>query len=271
MDAAAIYPNLLRARIAAHQHVLTFRILSSRSTDIIRIAKASGHHAVLIDLQHSSMSLDTCCQMSTAALDLGLTPMVRIAEGMLSSGAVALDGGAQALLLPGVETAEAAAEAIGALRYPPIGRRSVTAALPQAGYRKLPAAELTEGIDRETLIFVQIESRRAVDNAAEIAAVRGVDALVTGTNDLCAEMGLFGQHGHPEIKALHERLLAVCRAQGLPLIAGGIGNLEILQDYLALGTAPHFLTGSDIDLLLEGARTAAQRYGPLIAEAGPGA
>lgn len=263
MRAATIVPNLMKRRLAAGDAVLNFRILLSRSIDIIKIARASGHHAVLIDLQHSSMALDTCCQMASAALDAGVTPIVRIPFDRLSEAAAILDGGAQALLIPGIETAEDAEKAVHALRYPLRGSRSVTTALPHAGFVRLPPADLAERLDQETMLLIQIESGKAVDNAAAIAAVDGVDMLVTGTNDLCAELGLFGQHGHERIEAIHDHLLAVCRAANKPLVAGGIGSREILARYIRLGAAPLFLTGSDTDFLIAGAQAAATAFGSI--------
>ncbi|GAA0322786.1 aldolase/citrate lyase family protein [Sphingomonas oligophenolica] len=259
--------NLVKQRLMAGLPVLTLRVLQSRTAEIIRIAKTSGHHGVLLDLQHSSMSLDTCCQLASAALDAGITPIVRVAADMAPTAAAALDGGAQALLLPGIETAEAAVAAIRALRYPPTGCRSVSAALPHSGYVKSPAVDLTRALDAETLILVQIESRRAVENAAAIAAVDGIDALVTGTNDLCAEGGLFLPHDHPEILEMHARLIDICRQEGIPLVAGGIGNRQIMARYLAMGSAPLFLTGSDLDFLIDGSRNAAAAFAELTPEA----
>ena len=255
-----VYRNLVKARLANNEMVLTLRILQARSVDILKIAKSAGFHSVLLDLQHSAMSLDTCCQMASAALDAGLTPIVRVPAGMLTYAAVALDGGAQVLLLPGIETAEAAAEAVRTLRYPPVGERSVTSALPQTGFNKMPAAQLIRAVDAETSIQVLVESQKAVDNAAGIAAVDGIDALVTGTNDLCASLGLFGEHGHPTIREIHRKLAAICQDNGIRLIPGGIGNLSILEDYVAMGAAPSFLAGTDTDFLIEGCMKAVANF-----------
>src|SRR5690606_1781972 len=98
--------------------------------------------------------------------------------------------GAQGVVVPHVNSVEQARRVVENCKYPPIGHRSLTAPMPQLGFRTMPVAEAIEALNRNTLVVAMLETPQAVDNADAIAAVEGIDALLIGTNDLAAEMGI---------------------------------------------------------------------------------
>ena len=106
-------------------------IRGARTTDIVRIAASTGHHAILVDLEHSTMPLDVAAAICAAAGDLGLTPFVRVPEREYGAIGRLLDGGAQGIVAPRIETAEEAAPSVAACRFPPRGQRSQLASVPQ--------------------------------------------------------------------------------------------------------------------------------------------
>ena len=85
-----------------------------------------------------------------------------------------------------------------------MGTRSLTSPLAQAEFRRSADPESLAQLNAETLTIVMIETRTAVDNAAAIAAVAGVDALMIGTSDLSADFGIVGNPGHADIMAAYE-------------------------------------------------------------------
>src|SRR5882757_6871866 len=99
--------------------VVALGVRSSRTADIARIAHSSGHHALWVDLEHSTMPIDTAALICGAALDLGLAPFVRIPERDYGVIGRLLDGGALGLIAPRVETVEQAQDIIAACRFPP--------------------------------------------------------------------------------------------------------------------------------------------------------
>src|ERR1700722_13252165 len=74
--------------------VAALGIRSSRTADIARIARSTGHHAIWVDLEHSTMSIDTAALICSAALDLGLAPFPRVAERDFGAIGRVFDGGA---------------------------------------------------------------------------------------------------------------------------------------------------------------------------------
>ena len=83
------------------------------------------------------------------------------------------------------------------VKYPPIGKRSITGSLPQLDFVPTPVGEATKAINDATLLIVMLETEEAVENAEAMAAIDGIDALLFGTNDLTIEMGILGRWGIP--------------------------------------------------------------------------
>jgi 4-hydroxy-2-oxoheptanedioate aldolase len=246
-------------RLKAGTPVLALGVRFSRTPDIARIAKATGHHVIWVDLEHSPMTIDTATQICAAAIDVGLVPLVRIPEREYGVIGRLLDGGAMGIIAPRIEDAAQARDLVAACRFPPHGHRSAIATLPHVGYRKLPAGEFNETMNRSTLLKVLIESPRGVQNAGEIAAVAGVDFLGIGANDLCAELGVPGEHGHPKVRDALERVLTACQQAGKPLAIGGIPDANYSAELIAGGAAPFLMTGIDSDILLAAAHARVQQ------------
>ena len=167
-----------------------------RNVDIIKVMKSAGFDWLFLDLEHGAMSIETACEISVAAQDSGIAPIVRVPYGELAMATRVLDGGALGIVIPHVDTAEEAREIADRLRYPPRGHRSVGGGQAQFDYEPMPLGETTEQSDENTLITVMIETPKAVDNAEAIAAVPGIDCLLVGSSDLSMEMGIPGETGH---------------------------------------------------------------------------
>lgn len=256
---AAKSSNLVLERLARRLPVLALGVRHSRAGDIARYAHASGHHAIWVDLEHSTMPIDTAAQICSTALDLGLVGFVRVPEREYGVIGRLLDGGALGIIAPRIETAEQAADLVAACRFPPLGHRSAIASLPQLGFRKVPAARLYDAMNRATALKVLIESPLGVKNAEAIASTPGVDIVGIGTNDLCAELGVPGDHKHPRVCAAHEHVLAACARAGKPLAVGGIPNDAYAADLISRGAAPFLMTGIDSDILLTALHERAQQ------------
>src|SRR2546425_1238607 len=98
--------------------------------------------------------------------------------------------------------------------YPPLGGRSTPGAQPQLAFKPIAPAEATRLVNEQVLVVVMLESPRAIENAEEIAAVPGVDVLLIGTSDLCAEIGILGQVGDARVEAAYRRVIDACRRHG---------------------------------------------------------
>ena len=107
-------------------------------------------------------------------------------------------------------------------------------------------------------LTVQIESATAVDNAAAIAAVDGIDQVFVGPSDLAASMGLLGQQTHPEVTDAVARTFEAVRAAGKPVGVNAF-DPDQARKYLEAG-ASFVLVGADVGLMMNGARAWAQTW-----------
>jgi 2-keto-3-deoxy-L-rhamnonate aldolase RhmA len=244
--------NLARERLAAGELSLGIGIRQSRTVDIAKVMKTAGFDWLFIDLEHSAMSIETASEISTAALDTGIAPLVRVPRRQHWMATRLLDNGALGIVAPHVDTPEEAREVVDHLRYPPEGHRSIGGALPHFGFRSVKADELTRTLNAASLVVVMLETPRAIDNAEMIAAVPGVDVLLIGTNDLTLEMGIPGDSGHDRIANAYQGVIDACRKHGKWPGMGGVYGEEFLKRYIAMGMR-FILSGNDQSLLMAAA------------------
>src|SRR5690606_11281827 len=145
--------NHAKERLQAGELVLGVGLRQARTVDIGRIMKTAGYDFLFIDLEHNSMSVDFAGQISIAAQDAGITPVVRVPGYEHFHATRALDAGAQGIVVPHVDTADVAARMVSHCMYPPIGHRSVTGALPQLDFKAAPLGEATAAINGATLLI----------------------------------------------------------------------------------------------------------------------
>lgn len=250
--------NPARERLEAGELALGIGLRQARTVDIAKAMKSCGFDWLFIDMEHNAMDVDVACQISVAAQDAGVTPIVRVPGFQHFHATRVLDGGAMGIVVPHVDDAETARRMVDNCRYPPIGHRSVTGTLPQIDFQSLPVGEATRLINETTLLVIMLETPQAIDNVEEIAAVPGIDVLLIGTNDLCMEMGIPGQVDDPRIAEIYQRVIAACRANGLYAGLGGVYEPNLMQRYIALGMQ-FVLVGSDLSLLMAAARERVQR------------
>jgi 2-keto-3-deoxy-L-rhamnonate aldolase RhmA len=257
-DAGGRNPFLDRLRDG--ELTLMLGIRSSRTADVVRIAREAGYHAVMIDLEHSTMPLDVAAQLCATAGDLGLTPFVRVPEQDYGAIGRLLDGGAQGIIAPRIDTAGQARAVARACRFAPRGQRSQLATVPQLGLRPTPAATLNPVLDRATIVQILIETPAGVASADAIAQIDGVDMLAIGANDLTAELGVPGRFDDPRVRDAVATAARACQRHGKLLMVGGIADLAILDDLASFGVCPLQLAGTDTELLFTGAAARAGKF-----------
>ena len=133
----------------------------------------------------------------------------------------ALDLGADGVLIPYINTAEEARQAVSCTKYPTTGTRSVY--FPQRSMNKAGLLGYAGGANTNLIVALQVETADCIKNMAEIAAVPGVDILFLGQNDLCMSMGLYEKYEFPhmytspELGAATEKLVAEARKNNVIL------------------------------------------------------
>ena len=228
-----------------------------RGVEIASIMKTAGYDWLFIDLEHGATSIETAAAICVAALAAGIAPLVRVPQGDLNLGTRCLDAGALGIVMPHVDTVEAARAMVDAFRFAPQGHRSIAGNYAQLRFAPKSASDVVAAFNEATLVVAMMETPRAIENADSIAAVPGIDALLMGTNDLCLEMGIPGQIDHPRVADAVDRVVAACRKHDKWAGLGGVYTKDLLQPYISRGMRM-ILAGNDVSLLMNAARDQAQ-------------
>jgi 2-keto-3-deoxy-L-rhamnonate aldolase RhmA len=252
--------NVAREKLEQGQLSLGVGIRMTRSVEIAKAMAVAGFDWLFLDMEHGVMSLESCAQIATAALDAGIAPIARVPNGEYSIATRALDNGVLGIVVPHVDTEEEAREVVNRLKYPPVGHRSMGGIGPHYGLRAAKSAEAAEALNTANLTIVMIETPTAVANADAIAAVPGIDVLLMGTNDLCAEMGIHGQFGHDRVVEAYRALIAACKNHNKFAGIGGVYTEDLLPRYIEMGVR-FVLAGQDASFMMSAAtaRTAFMR------------
>ena len=171
-----------------------------------------GFDWLVCDMEHGPYGPETYHFMVQAMLynrDRCM-PMARVPWTDLIWAKKAMDTGATGLVLPRVETAEMAEEAIRIMKYPPMGERG---AGPRLAAFKDPDYFATA--NEETLVVVMIETDRGLENIDEIFSVEGVDACFVGPSDFTLDMGIHRQFTHPRFIAALDRIIEAGEEHGV--------------------------------------------------------
>src|SRR3984957_13188087 len=160
----AVVKNAAKDRLAAGELALGVILRQARTVDIAPVMKACGYDWLFLDLEHNSMDLDMAVQISVASLGAGIAPVARVPARQLWLATGGLGGGGLGIVVPHVDTPEEARAIAAALRYPPLGHRSVAGGLPHFGYEKLSLAQTCNAINAATLVIVMLETPQAIAN-----------------------------------------------------------------------------------------------------------
>ena len=244
--------NIAKEKILNNELCLGVGLRQSRTVDIGKIMATSGYDWLFIDMEHNSMDIDIASQISVAAQDAGITPIVRVPDFAHHHATRVLDCGAMGVVFPHVENAEIAKKLVSYCLYPPKGHRSMTGVLPQVDFKQQPIADVARTINENMLIVLMLESPEAINNVDSIAAIDGVDVILIGTNDLCMEMGIPGDYSSPKVKDAYIKVIEACKKYGKTPGMGGVYNEELMSEYIKMGMK-FILSGSDLAFMMQSA------------------
>ena len=200
--------------------------LNSHSPTVAEQLAHTGYDWLLVDSQHGPMGFEKLSSMICAIASGGAKSMVRVAGAHDRAGIQqALDLGADGILVPYINTAEEAAQAISCAKYPMAGTRSVY--FPQRSMNKGGLLGYAGSANDNVIVALQVETAACIENIEAIAALPGVDMLFLGQNDLCMSMGLYVKYEFPHMYTSPELLAATDK-----LIAHAKKNSVILGIFL---------------------------------------
>ena len=172
---------------------------------IAEIFANAGFDWLVVDLEHSTISLDQAGELIRTIDLAGVAPLVRLTSNDINQIKRVMDAGAHGIVVPNVNTPQEARDAVSATRYAPLGRRGVGLGRAQEygpGFR-----DYLEWQKDGPVVIVMIEHQSALDHLEDIFAVPGVDGFIIGPYDLSCSMGIPGEFERPEFTAVMQRIL----------------------------------------------------------------
>ena len=182
------------------------------SVGVVELVAQAGFDAAFIDLEHVALDFAQVQTLVLACERAGITALVRTPG--LDAGLILrlLDMGVPAIQVPHIANAEAARQAVQAVRYPPLGERGLMANSRAAAYGSIPLQEHMHTSNEQVLLAVMVEDLAAVEQIEEIASTPGVDLVAIGPSDLSRALGLTGQPDHPRLAQTIEQLARAVKA-----------------------------------------------------------
>lgn len=226
--------------------------LQLASSAVAEIMVQCGFDWLVIDLEHSATTLAQAQEMIRVIDLAGCVPLVRVTTNDPALIKRVMDAGAHGVIVPMVNTAQEARAAVSAVKYPPTGTRGV--GLWRAQGYGMSFVEYQGWLERESVVVVQIEHIRAVENIEDILAVPGVDAFIVGPYDLSGSLGVPGELEHPSVEGALAQVEDVARKMGK---TAGYHVVDVRPEPVLekLAAGYHFLAyGVDMLFLAEAAR-----------------
>lgn len=247
--------SLFRAALARGRGPALGTWVKMPATEVVELVALAGFDFVVVDLEHSPIDLESAFRLIGTALHAGVSPIVRVAD--LHPGLVqrVLDAGAEGVMFPHVDTVEQAQAAVAAVRFPPRGSRGVGATSRAGAWGATPLAEYLRYGQQEVVLIAQVESATGVGNAAAIAALDGVDALLVGAADLSVSEGTTPDD--PAVVALIAAAVEAGRTAGVPVGNAGAATAAAVQAAVDTGFTFTMLS-NDATLLGTAARAAVE-------------
>mgnify|MGYP002624476093 CR=1 FL=1 len=228
------------------------------SLEVVEISGHAGFDCVIIAGEHAPLGWERIAALVAAAENTGITPLIRVSNGTRDLISKGLDTGAHGIMVPQIESPQAAAEAVAAATYGPGGTRG-TAGNSRTGYGTVMSyAEYVGPANEAKVVIIQIESVAGVERVEEIAAVQGIDCLFIGLTDLSVNLGVPGEYTHPEVEKCVTRTIAAAAdhgiAVGVPAVDPEMAKSYIDKGARFVGTGDTGLFGSSVRSFVEGTR-----------------
>lgn len=229
---------------------------------VAEITALAGYDFVIVDVEHSPMTLETVDDIARAVERRGMPAVVRVPWNDPVELKRVLDIGVAGVMVPMVETVEEAERAVEAMRYPPDGIRGVAGS--RATNYGLEFAEYVESAGDALVTILQVETVEGVQNAGAISAVDGVDSLFVGPSDLSTSLGVPGDWQDGAVLDAIDRVL---RDSEVPVGTIGVNDEDIVRwvergfDWVIAGVDSRSLLATAQSAVESFERAAARRSG----------
>lgn len=182
---------------------------------IVEIMSTAGFDWLTLDLEHSVIELGQAQNLIAHIKNNGSAALVRVSKNEEVIIKRIMDAGADGVIVPMINNAEDAKQAVNFVKYPPVGKRGV--GLARAQKYGTGFDDYKKWLSEESVVIAQIEHIEAVNNIESILNVAGIDGIMIGPYDLSGSMGFPGEYDREDVKAAIQKVEEVCRSKKKPL------------------------------------------------------
>lgn len=226
------------------------------TVESVELMALAGFDFIVLDLEHSPISLETASTLIAVARGRQICPLVRVPDHSQSWIQRCLDAGASGILAPHVDSVDEARTVARAARFEPTGTRGVGPTSRAGDWGMTPMKRyLADG--SEATVIAQIESDTGVQNSQAMVAEGGVDALFVGPVDLSVSLGTTADQ--PEVTRRIRHVVEQCLAASLPC-GTAIGADPDRAAALAEEGFSFIMVSNDATILGSGAAQLVERY-----------
>jgi 2-dehydro-3-deoxyglucarate aldolase len=208
---------------------------------IAEIMAKSGFDWLVVDMEHSALSINQAQEIIRVINLCNVTPLVRVMENNPEIIKKFMDMGAHGVIVPRINTKTDAEKAVKAVKYPPIGTRGV--GLFRAQNYSLDLKSYQKWNQENSIVIVQIEHIQGVENIKSIMDVDGIDGLIVGPYDLSASLGHPGEFKHSLVQEALQTIKTAIKNSSKPWgyhvvdpnVEAALGQLNQGYTFLAFG------------------------------------
>ena len=225
--------NRIKRQLHAGQTAVA--VSGHHNADMIDFLGQFGFDGVWLEGEHGPVDWDAIGDLSRACDLWGMASVTRVNNNDPGTIMRALDRGTMGIVVPHVNTREAAEQAMKSAKFAPIGYRGMF-----GGRQSFGVPDYVQRANDQTFVVVLIEEIEAVNNLADILTVDNIDVFFVAPADLAQTMGHIGNHTHPDVQATIDSALAEIVAAGRT--AGTLATDDNVERYRDAGVR-FFLTG----------------------------
>jgi 2-dehydro-3-deoxyglucarate aldolase/4-hydroxy-2-oxoheptanedioate aldolase len=227
-------PNRFKQVLAEGKIPVGHMLLEFVTRGVPFMLEEAGADFALIDMEHTSFTLDEIADMMAWFKATKIAPFVRVPPLQYDYIPRVLDVGALGVMVSDVRSGAQARTVVDAAKYPPMGKRGVALRTANTDWKPVNPAEFIKHANENTTVICMIESQEGLKSLDEIAATPGVDALWVGHFDLSMDLGIIGQFQHPKMVEALTLIAEVAKKHGKAAVMQP-ANIAQAQEWLDLG------------------------------------
>lgn len=228
--------------------VFGFMISAIRNIKWGAVLADGGIDYAIIDTEHGQRSREELSDLCTILKAVGISPIIRIPYPVPHYVAMALDTGAEGVLVPYCEDPDVVRHCVSVKRWHPMKGEYLERAAMTGEFVSQKSKDYLEKRHEGHIIIIGIESVPGYKNLDEILAIEGIDGIFIGPNDMSTSLGKPDDYENPEYWEVVDGIITKSEASGRPVM---IHQQNVSDSTRAINAGARFILHSSDSRLLQ--------------------